>query len=177
MSESPFPKIAHPYKRAFLAAFRQTGNVCLACEVAKVGRSSHYRWLEKDSEYREAFDVAKEHAIDVLEAEAHRRAVEGIEEPVGWYKGVAGGTVRRYSDVLLMFLLKGLRPEQYRERYEVKGSLANLDLRRLPDELIERLAAGENPISVLAPILQDPNVKLPALGSGKETQQANSETA
>ncbi len=32
MSESPFPKIAHPYKRAFLAAFRETGNVRLACE-------------------------------------------------------------------------------------------------------------------------------------------------
>ncbi len=46
MSESPFPKIAHPYKRAFLAAFRETGNVRLACEVVKVGRSSHYRWLE-----------------------------------------------------------------------------------------------------------------------------------
>ena len=33
-------------------AFLETGNVRLACEVAKVGRSSHYRWLEKDSEYR-----------------------------------------------------------------------------------------------------------------------------
>ena len=119
MSESPFPKIAHPYKRAFLAAFRETGNVRLACEAAGVGRSSHYRWLEKDPEYRAAFDVAKEDATDVLEAEAHRRAVEGIEEPVGWYKGVAGGTVRRYSDVLLIFLLKSLRPERYRERVDV----------------------------------------------------------
>ncbi len=157
-----------PRQKAFIAAFRETGNVCLACEVAKVGRSSHYRWLEKDAEYREAFDVAKEDATDVLEAEAHRRAVEGVEEPVGWYKGVAGGTVRRYSDNVLMFLLKGARPERYRERYEIKGTLANLDLRRLPDDLIERLAKGENPISVLAPILQDPNVKLPALGPGKE---------
>ncbi len=164
MSESPFPKIAHPYKRAFLAAFRETGNVRLAREVAKVGRSSHYRWLEKDPEYREAFDVAKEDAADVLEAEAHRRAVDGWEEPVGWYKGVAGGTVRRYSDVLLIFLLKALRPERYRERYEIKGTLANLDLRRLPDDLIARLAAGENPISVLAPILQ---AELPALGRGE----------
>ena len=32
--------------------------------------------------------------------------------------------VRKYSDVLLIFLLKGLRPERYRERVEVKGSLA-----------------------------------------------------
>ena len=165
MSESPFPKIAHPYKRAFLAAFRETGNVCLACQAAGVGRSSHYRWLEQDPEYREAFDQAKEDATDVLEAEAHRRAVEGVEEPVGWDKGVAGGTVRRYSDVLLMFLLKGLRPERYRERVDVRGVLAHLDVSQLPDELVARLAAGENPITVLAPILQG---ELPALLPGKE---------
>ena len=153
-------------QRAFLAAFRETGNVRLACEVAGVGRSSHYRWREKDPAYREAFDLAREDAADILEAEAFRRAVEGVEEPVGWYKGVAGGTVRRYSDVLLMFQLKALRPEKYRERVEVRGVLANLDISRLPDELIARLAAGENPISVLAPLLQAAEV--PALGPGKE---------
>ncbi len=161
MSESPFPKIAHPYKRAFLAAFRETGNVRLACEVAKVGRSSHYRWLEEEPAYREAFDQAKLQAADVLEQEAHRRAVEGVEEPVGWYKGEAGGTVRRYSDTLLIFLLKGVLPDRYRERVDVRGVLAHLDVSRLPDELVARLAAGENPITVLAPIVQAG--KLPAL--------------
>ena len=78
---------------------------------------------------------------------------------------VSGGTVRRYSDVLLIFLLKGLRPEQYRERYEIKGTLANLDLRRLPDDLIARLAGGENPLTVLSPLLQAG--ELPALGRGE----------
>ena len=55
-----------------------------------------------------------------------------------------------------------------RQEFEFRGVLHRLDLNRLPDDLIARLAAGENPISVLAPILQDPNVKLPALGPGKE---------
>ena len=94
--------------------------------------------------------------------------MQGVRKPVGWYKGAAGGKVREYSDNLLMCLIKGARPEMYRERIEVRGMFANLDISRLPDELIERLANGENPISVLAPILQDPNVKLRALGSGKE---------
>ena len=48
----------------------------------------------------------------------HRRAVEGVDEPVGWSKGKAGGTIRRYSDVLLMFLAKGVLPDRYRERVE-----------------------------------------------------------
>ncbi len=151
MTDSPVSRIVHPKRRAFLAAFRETGNVRVACKAAGVGRSSHYRWLAEDPEYHEAFDVAKLQAADVLEAEAHRRAVEGVEEPIGWYRGVAGGTVRRYSDVLLMFLLKGLLPERYRERRDLRGSLAHIDLTQLPDHLLARLAAGEHPFSVLAP--------------------------
>ncbi len=144
----------NPRQKAFLAAFRETGNVRLACKAVSVGRSSHYRWLEKDAEYHSAFNLAKEDATDVLEAEAHRRAVEGWEEPAGWYRGQAGGMVRKYSDVLLIFLLKSLRPDRYRERVDVRGVLSHLDVSRLPDDLVARLAAGENPITVLAPVLQ-----------------------
>lgn len=136
-------------KKAFLAAFRETGNVRLACLAAEVGRSTIYRWLE-EPEYREAFDLAKEDAADILEAEAKRRAVEGVEEPVGWYKGEAGGVVRKYSDSLMIFLLKGLRPDVYRERIQVQGFLANLDLNKLSNEVIDRIAEGENPAAVIA---------------------------
>jgi hypothetical protein len=139
-----------PQQRAFLAAFRNTGNVRLACEAAKVGRSSHYRWLNQDPAYREAFAVAKEEVADLLEAEAFRRAVDGVEKPVGWHKGKPGGYVREYSDTLLIFLLKGLRPEKYGDRVQVRGALANLDLNLLPDEAIDRIANGENVMAVLA---------------------------
>ena len=136
-------------KKAFLAAFRATGNVRLACEAAEVGRSTHYRWLA-DAAYEEAFELAKEDAADILEAEATRRAVEGVEEPTGWYKGVPGGYIRKYSDTLLIFLLKGLRPEVYRDRMEVRGLLAKLDLNLLPNHLIQRIANGEHIEAVLA---------------------------
>ncbi len=150
MDESPFPKIANAHQRAFLVAFLETGNVRRACEVAKVGRSSHYRWFEQHPAYREAFKLAKECAADLLEAEAYRRAVEGVEEPVGWYKGRAGGMVRKYSDTLLIFLLKGLRPEKYRDRVELHGQLANLDLSRLDDDSLRRIGAGESVWGVLS---------------------------
>ncbi len=168
MTDSPFPRIVDSKQRAFLAAFRETGNVRLACEIANVGRSSHYRWLEEHPAYRETFDLAKLQAADILEQEAYRRAVEGIEEPIGWYRGVAGGTVRRYSDVLLMFLLKGLLPERYRERRDLRGSLAHIDLTQLPDHLLARLAAGEHPFSVLAPDQGGAAVPVPDSGAVNE---------
>lgn len=108
-------------QQAFLAAYRETGNVRRACEAAGVGRSSHYRWLTEEEGYRTSFQDAQDDAVDLLEEEARRRAVEGVEEPVGWYQGSPGGTVLKYSDTLLMFLLKGIRPEKYRERVEHSG--------------------------------------------------------
>ena len=99
-------------KKAFLAAFREVGNVLLACKAAEVGRSTHYGWLRADPTYEEAFELAKEDAADILEAEAKRRAVEGVEEPTGWYKGVPGGYVRRYSDPSLpTYVRHGARKE------------------------------------------------------------------
>ena len=59
-----------------------------------------------------------ENAADLLEEEARRRAHDGVDEPV-WFQGVQCGTVRKYSDTLLIFLLKGAKPDKYRERSSV----------------------------------------------------------
>lgn len=111
-------KSAQGKKRAFLASFEELGNVTLAALASGVPRRTHYNWLRDDPDYLEAFHEAQDDAADRLEAEARRRAVDGVEKPVGWYKGQPGGTVREYSDVLLMFLLKGLRPEKYVEHHK-----------------------------------------------------------
>lgn len=104
----------------FLAKYAATGNVSLACKAAKVGRTTHYNWLATDEDYRVAFNLAKEEANDSLFKEARRRAVEGVKEPVGWHQGQPGGYVRKYSDTLLIFLMKNL-DERFREKHEVSG--------------------------------------------------------
>jgi len=110
----------------------------------------HYRWLEADLEYASAVESVKEGAVDRLEQEAYRRAVEGVREPTGWYKGMPGGYIQKYSDTLAIFLLKGLRPDKYADRVELKAALANLDLTRLPDHMVEQIAQGVHPLVVLA---------------------------
>ncbi len=123
---------------AFLAAYSETGNITQAAEIAKVCRTSHNDWLEKDETYGARFDEAHEAACDHLESEARRRAVEGIEDPV-FQGGIQVGTVRRYSDKLLELLLKGSLPQKYKTmiQQETKESRTvtvnhRLDLRNLP---------------------------------------------
>ena len=61
---------------------------------------------------RPAWADALEEAADRLEMEAFRRAVEGIGED-RFFKGDVVGRVTRYSDRLLMFLLKARRPDRF----------------------------------------------------------------
>ena len=68
---------------------------------------------EFDKRWKEADDIA----VERMEAEADRRAVDGTDKPV-FYQGERCGEVREYSDSLLIFRLKARRPEVYRERFE-----------------------------------------------------------
>lgn len=98
----PTRRIAQPKKDLFLDAFRKCGSITQAAAAAGIGRHTHYDWLGVDAAYERAFRAAEDEAIEGLEDEARRRAFAG-------------------SDVLLIFLMKGAKPEKYRDRYEVTG--------------------------------------------------------
>lgn len=131
-------------RRAFLDAFRLCGNVSEAAAAAKVNRSTHYEWMN-DRAYAAAFEHAQAEAADLLVAEARRRAVNGVEEPVihqgqlmGAYVNEKGETVSsttpgarlipltvtKKSDVLLMFLIKGALPGVYRDNVKVEQTVS-----------------------------------------------------
>ena len=144
-----FQKITRPKKRAFLAAYAEVGNVSQAAKIAGIDRQTHYDWKRNDPDYAEAFQHAEEMAADRLEQEARRRAVEGVPEPV-FYQGRQVGTVRKYSDSLLMFLLKGAKPEKYMERVDQRVSgrdggpvevkhIGQLDDEQLDQIILEKL--------------------------------------
>ena len=93
----------------FLTALRQTGNVSAAARAAGVARSRCYEVRRRDPDFATGWQDALEEAADWLEFEALRRAVEGTEED-RFFGGHIVGQVTRYSDALLMFLLKARRP-------------------------------------------------------------------
>jgi hypothetical protein len=128
----------------FLTALRDSGNIRHSCEQARVTRSNVYSRRDNDEAFRAQMSEAIEEATDSLELEARRRAYHGVDEPViyqgelmGVWVDAAGQvvskdstgakqiplTIKKYSDTMLIFLLKGNRPEKYKENvhHEVTG--------------------------------------------------------
>lgn len=112
-------------KKAVLDAYRTTLTVSHACEAAGVGRATFYDWLNNDAEFAKAVGEVETAIADKLEKEAIRRAVEGVKEPVGFYQGQAGEYVQRYSDTLLIFLLKGHKPRKFGDKAQLELSGPN----------------------------------------------------
>lgn len=144
---TPVPSDGAPWWVPFLVVLAETGNVSAACIRVQIARSTAYEARDRHPEFARAWDEALEFAADALELEARRRAAEGTLEPV-FYKGFQVGTIRRYSDQLLMFLLRAARPLKFRERVALDLERA-INLSTLTDAQIERIAAGEDPAHVI----------------------------
>ena len=104
----------------FVSELAETGQVKKACEAAGITRRVAYYWRYQHAEFGLAWKNAMKIAVSVLEDEAHRRAHDGVEEPI-YHLGKCVGTVHKYSDTLLIFLLKGADPNKYRDRVALTG--------------------------------------------------------
>jgi hypothetical protein len=128
------------WKAVFLKALAGSGVVTTACRKAKIGRTTAYKVRDEDTDFAAAWDDALDQAADVMEEEAHRRAVEGVLKPV-FQGGKKVGSVREYSDTLLIFQLKAARPEKYRERTDVRHS-GKIDVGKLSDDELLAIVEG-----------------------------------
>lgn len=115
-----FPKISHPKKCAFLAAFSRCGSLSKAAKRAKVDRRTHYNWLKDDAGYVQAFRQAVIEAGDSLQDKLTEMAFDG-------------------NVTAAIFLLKGLKPERFRERIEVRN-IQDLKIEDLPPDIFQALA-------------------------------------
>lgn len=111
-----------PQKKRFIELLASTGNVTEAARLIGTSRRNVYEHKKRDKEFAAAWDDALERGCDALEAEARRRAAQGVDKPV-FYKGEVVGKVREYSDLLLIFLLKAYRPEKFREKVDIGGRI------------------------------------------------------
>ena len=101
-------------QRAFLTALAATGNKTMAARISGISKQSHYNWMgggALDSEiidecqqlYRKAVKDAEDEAGDLLEYRVRQMAMDE----------------KHPQPVAAFFLLKGLRPAIYREKWEM----------------------------------------------------------
>lgn len=96
----------------FFELISQAMPVAEACLKAGVSRTTVYRKRATDRNFRELWDTARFMAGDLVEEEADRRGRVGWDEDV-FYKGSRVGSRRRFSDRMLIFRLRALKPEWY----------------------------------------------------------------
>lgn len=105
-------RLTLPQRKAIaLEAYIYCGTETAACHILGFTRWVWQKWVEKDEAFRLAADDATKAVADNLEQEAILRAYDG-------------------SDLLLMFLLKGHKPEKFLERQETNINLNSDAIRR-----------------------------------------------
>jgi len=137
-------------KAVFLEDLARTGNVSLAVQACTVCRRTLETWRKNDPEFAEAWEDAVDTATELLEGEARRRAFEGWDEPV-FRQEKQVGVIRKYSDILLIFLLKALKPNKYRDQATLEhtgqGLVFRIDL--TPPPLPDQITNGASRVEVL----------------------------
>lgn len=125
-------------KAKFLAEFATNGGyIQRACNAVGVSYTTFCSWRDRDAEFALAVDTIREIQVERLEAEVDRRAM-GYEEALSYQGRLTGDTVTRYSDNLLMFRLKALKPETYRDGPGIKSPLSDVELDEALSKMINK---------------------------------------
>jgi len=112
-------RIANKKKIIFLKALAKNGAVGAAAQAAGYADSQMVnKYRKQDPEFAEAWLEAENAAIDIWEAEAAKRAFEGVEKGI-YFRGQKVDSEMQFSDGLAQFMLKAKRPEIYGERKRV----------------------------------------------------------
>lgn len=121
-----WPPGSTAWKKPFLARLEECGNVLRTCEALGISRNRAYEERDADEDFRREWLAALDAYVERLEGEADDRAVRGVMVPVvgriGDGQDGVIATERKPSDQLLMFRLKALAPDRYRERRELTGA-------------------------------------------------------
>lgn len=114
------------WKKKFIQRLSETGNISASCRKAGITRQRAYQVRDEDVAFAQAWDEALVISVENLELEARRRAELGVLEPV-YHQGAQVGTISKYSDTLMIFLLKAHKPDMYRDNQHVQHS-GSIDL-------------------------------------------------
>lgn len=99
-------------KERFLEQYMVCGHVGKTCQILGIVPRTYRHWKYNDEQFKKDFEMAEEIVLQLLEDEAFRRGVIGVEEQV-YQGGKAVGTIIRYDTQLLLALLRARAPHKY----------------------------------------------------------------
>ena len=117
----PNTRVTDEEKATFLQGLAEGLSVTGAAERTGRTRRAFYAIAKRDEEFAQDRAETIDDGTERLEDEARRRALEGTEKPI-YQGGKRVGSVKEYSDTLLIFLLKARNPAKYRDRHELEVS-------------------------------------------------------
>ena len=124
----------------WLGWYAATGNKTTACQKAAIPRSTADTRITNDPDMKALCVEAERIAADILQQEAHRRAVTGTNRPI-YQGGKLVGYERQYSDKLMELLLKANLPDKFadRQKLDISGSVAHFTFNALslPDSVTD----------------------------------------
>ena len=145
----PASKFGPAARRRFLEHLRETGHLGQSATAAGVHYTTTRRRLVPghrlyDPTLGADVEEARVAYSEKLLAEAYRRGVDGWIERGLYVNGRRVGDVKRYSDKLLLHLLRRYDPE-YREdvRVIVQESVVRVDAAEITEAVVRRLSAPE----------------------------------
>ena len=141
--------IRHAKKRAYLKSLEQSGAITISADAVGINRTTPQAWRATDPDFAIAEQTALNSFADRLEEEAVRRAIEGVRKKKFTAKGdpvfdpETGDQYveREFSDTLLIFMLKGARPDKYKDRLDVRVSKEEAEIDARFTKLVETLTA------------------------------------
>lgn len=122
-------RITEERQQIFLAKLGEWGDVAVAADAAGTTRAGAEELRASDPDFAFGWKKAMQASADRLEQVARARALEGLIEPVlsnGKVVRDDNGQpigVRRYSDAILLALLRAQYPEKFNEWKNLSGIL------------------------------------------------------
>jgi hypothetical protein len=110
--------------KPFLDGLAKGYTVGRAAKDAGISDRTAYQLRTRDDRLRVAWAEAANRGTDMIEQEAYRRGVDGVDRPV-FQGGQEVGVVREYSDDLLKFILRARNPSRFRDNLKLEVSGPN----------------------------------------------------
>lgn len=112
-------------RNALLDLYAECGNMAHTCREFRIDVRRVADQAERMPEFGVMVKAAKKASLAVLELEARRRAVEGVEQENYDRDGNLVSVTTKFSDTLLIFLMKAGDPKKYRDNFSIehKGSV------------------------------------------------------